>query len=389
MYQHFRRSGHTFKQVTIQPVEQLIYDSNTTSSYKIKARHLAELKWIKYLQTPFPLGLNDNIYQEGNISKNPDIDIFSILSIRKRKSRSHGIRRNGNIKRKSRVKLSVADLNVILLNSGRHSMLSRLTSLSIQSLKVLDEEADEHVIQTDPLYTVSYLIQSYTQHVLRPHIDSQSDHDRHFLKILFMNKGIDFIDLPSIFRDKHVVDSIPKYFKNSEVPVICYKYKKPVRSILFNYNKIVSDLDVLSNTPTNCDCNTSKYCYPNVGHIVTGDFGIIKDKRVRNIFLKGPKYRIPSDIDFNDCRGQIAEGIENYSVKWCRRENADPNSLTLWKRNIFNIIDSRIKFYEKNEHLLPPKPKYSVRHLKNGIQEFHSKFVFVPADKAANNIIIV
>ena len=134
LYQHFRISGHTFKQVTIQPVEQVIYDAYTTSSYKIKARHLAELKWIKQLQSPFPLGLNDNIYQEGNISNNPDIDIFSILSIRKRKSRSHGIRRNGNIKRKSKVQLSVADLNLILVNSGRHSMLSRLTSLSVQSL---------------------------------------------------------------------------------------------------------------------------------------------------------------------------------------------------------------------------------------------------------------
>ena len=65
-----------------------------------------------------------------------------------------------------------------------------------------------------------------------------------------LNKGIDFIDLPSIFRDNRVIDSIPKYFKNSEVPIICYKYNKPVRNIIFNYNKIVSDLDIQSNTPT-------------------------------------------------------------------------------------------------------------------------------------------
>ena len=46
----------------------------------------------KLLQTPFPLGFNDNIYHEGNISKMPDFDVFSLLEIRKRKSRSHGIR---------------------------------------------------------------------------------------------------------------------------------------------------------------------------------------------------------------------------------------------------------------------------------------------------------
>ena len=30
--------------------------------------------------------------------------------------------------------------------------------------------------------------------------------------------------------------------------------------------------------------------------------------------------------------------------------------------------------------------KSSFRHLKQGIQEFHRKYVLVPADKAANNI---
>ena len=148
-------------------------------------------------------------------------------------------------------------------------------------------------------------------------------------------------------------------------------------------------MDVHSNTPISCDCNNSKFCYANVGHVINGNFNIIKDKRIRKLFQKGPKYRFPSKIDFNACRGQIAESIETFCVKWCRRENANPNSLTLWKRNIFNIIDTRIKFYNTNEHLLPPKPKYSLRHLKKGIQDFHSKFVLVPADKASNNIIII
>ena len=34
-------------------------------------RHELELKWIKLIQTPHPLGFNDNIYHEGNISRLP------------------------------------------------------------------------------------------------------------------------------------------------------------------------------------------------------------------------------------------------------------------------------------------------------------------------------
>ena len=56
--------------------------------------------------------------------------------------------------------------------------------------------------------------------------------------------GIDFIDLPSIFQDKSVIQSIPTYFQNSEPPIICYKYNKPIRNTIFNFNKLVSDLDI-------------------------------------------------------------------------------------------------------------------------------------------------
>ena len=76
-----------------------------------------------------------------------------------------------------------------------------------------------------------------------------SNHIRSFIKIPFINKGIDFIDLPSIFQDKSVIQSIPTYFQNSEPPIICYKYNKPIRNTIFNFNKLVSDLDIHANTP--------------------------------------------------------------------------------------------------------------------------------------------
>ena len=60
---------------------------------------------------------------------------FSLLEIKKRNKRSHDKRKNGNFKRKHKTVLSHFDLN-ILLNSGRHQMLSKLTSLSISSLRV-------------------------------------------------------------------------------------------------------------------------------------------------------------------------------------------------------------------------------------------------------------
>ena len=60
-----------------------------------------------------------------------------------------------------------------------------------------------------------------------------------------------------------------------------------------------------------------------------------------------------------------------------------------WKLRIFNIVDKRIKFYSQNTNLLPSKIKSSFGHLRQGIQEFYRKYVLVPADKAANNVVVV
>ena len=138
LYQHFKRTCHSPNDVLVQPVENLTDDKNSSSRFKIIKRHETELKWIKLLQTPFPLGFNDNIYHEGNISKMPDFDVFSLLEIRKRKSRSHGIRKKGNGKRKKRAvkrsNTSLKDLSKVLEDHGRHSMLSFFKFLTYFSI---------------------------------------------------------------------------------------------------------------------------------------------------------------------------------------------------------------------------------------------------------------
>ena len=60
---------------------------------------------------------------------------------------------------------------------------------------------------------------------------------------------MEFIKLHSIFKDNLVISSIPNYFNNSETPIICYKYNKPIRSTIFNFIKIATELDIDSNTP--------------------------------------------------------------------------------------------------------------------------------------------
>ena len=208
-------------------------------------------------------------------------------------------------------------------------------------------------------------------------------------KILFINKGIEFIDIPSIFKDRSVTSSIPTYFQNSEPPIISYKYNKPIRNTVINFNKLVSDLDIHANTPETWDCKVSKLMYLAAGHIMTGNLKIISDSRIRYIISKGQKYRFPSRTDFKKFRKEIASTLNDFGNRWRKRKYVEPNALKEWKVSIFKIVDQHIKFYSQNTNLLPPKPKSTFQHLKQGMQDFHRKYVLVPAVKAANNVVIV
>ena len=148
----------------------------------------------KIITNTFSTG--NNIYHEGYISKMPDFDVFSHLKIRKRKSRSHGIRKKGNDKRKRRAvkssNTSLKYLSKVLEDHGRHIMLSLLSSLPIAALRILDTEANKFYDRNHQLYDAALLTRCYTQHALRPFIDFETNHKRHFINILFINKGIEF-----------------------------------------------------------------------------------------------------------------------------------------------------------------------------------------------------
>ena len=107
----------------------------------------------------------------------------------------------------------------------------------------------------------------------------------------------------------------------------------------------------------------SNYLYPSAGHVIAGNLNVILDARFCNIISKGPNKRFHSNIDFSKCRREIAASSNDFSNRWCKRENVKPDALKEWKINIFKIIATRISFYSHNIHLLPPKPKSSFRHL--------------------------
>ena len=72
--------------------------------------------------------------------------------------------------------------------------------------------------------------------------------------------------------------------------------------MIFNVNKLVSDLNIYANTPYSRECKDSKFIYPSAGHVITGNLKIIPDSRIRHIVS-----RVQS-IDFLPISISIAVG---------------------------------------------------------------------------------
>ena len=63
-------------------------------------------------------------------------------------------------------------------NKRSHQMLSKLASLSISSLRKLDDEANKFYDRKHDLDEAALLTRCYTQHALCPYIDSEINHIR-------------------------------------------------------------------------------------------------------------------------------------------------------------------------------------------------------------------
>ena len=87
----------------------------------------------KIIANATPFGFYDNIYQEDNKSRQPEIDFCSFWYSQTLNKRYHGIRKNGNLKCKNRHVLSLSVLSINLKWSGSNVALSRLVTLSISS----------------------------------------------------------------------------------------------------------------------------------------------------------------------------------------------------------------------------------------------------------------
>ena len=82
------------------------------------------------------------------------------------------------------------------------------------------------------------------------------------------------------------------------------------------------------------------------------------------------------------------ESIDLYAKNWSKREQVDLEYLSEWKDHLEELVTDRIS--NLKGHFESPQCKaLDQPDVKDTLHKLHASYVLFPADKAANNVIIV
>ena len=193
-----------------------------------------------------------------------------------------------------------------------------------------------------------------------------------------------------MLRSKSVTETVPAYFKEKEPPIISYTYRKTIDSKVFKFAStlLVLDYHQFHNNPSQCECKTSSHLYQPYGHVITGDLSIISNSKLRELIAKGPKYREPCKVDWDKNLSLLCEAVDQHALQWAKWEIIELSVLSSSKEMVKGQIEERISKLKQNFEQ-PAGKLLQNADVKACLSDLHNRYVFVPADKAPNNIIII
>ena len=372
-----------------------------------KLRKSREDEWIKKLRTIYPYGLNEKASDKETDSSTLQPAIGKLFPPLPRSSRFIRSRDNRNNHSSN---ISCNDfferLNYLVQHDIHNSFNEIRKTLNLTKKKVLKEIAF-HIMERDSDFITFYDNRFQIYHYILDIIDTKlykpptpihkKKAPKNVVPIRFVNKGLDDIHVPKIFRSAAVTSKLPEALQTDEdIPTCTMKLDPPIRSKILNYRETVSSLKIfvdddvsfVENLPS-CDCLNSEFCDPHHKHIVSGDLRIIRNSKLRKLISKGPNYREPKMQNFRKCRESIESSVTLAMDNLASRYNLPVNSFFAWKDKILELVDDRVRILNFWKTPSVTKPMLQDEEVLRSLSELHNKFVVVPIDKAANNVALI
>ena len=399
LYHHFNSDGHTLSDISIMPIEEVLLEPHEGITLASK-RLQREEYWYRELCTVFPYGLNDNVRGLGNVSGkvNEDLVVYALFNKLERKyKRRPALRKKGKVgigKVSTDVRNILHEYKCLGFTYRIRTYIMSLRKNRLKEVvRIVESLVFEEKLPTRILLLVRDLVtHRFTDKKMRSVIvghHEKTAENKGYVNVVFHNKGMDMIDLPSILNRKEVVKSIPSCVKDYS-PVVSYTYTRTIANRIFNNRRVVEELNFdVGTEDIECNCNSSEYRYEPAGHVVTGDLRIIRDVKLRELIRKGPNYREQNNINWEINVRHCKAAISKYRKKWARKECVDHRVLRDWERTVHECIENKVKQLKSKHINKRKKHVLDTRIHVNYLNQLHKEYVLVPADKAASNVIVV
>ena len=186
-------------------------------------------------------------------------------------------------------------------------------------------------------------------------------------------------------------DNLPSNFN---IPMVVYNLSPPIRSTMFNYKQFVLHLntDEFLKDPNSIKCCCNKYnsfINNHYGHIVTGNLNIANNERLRQLISKGPKYREPKQICFEEAREEIQTCINQFNEQISNDKGIHKNHFSEWESHVMSSVNKKNCTLKSKITCRSVKSIFSEYEVKNTLFSLKEYFVIVPIDKAANNVAFI
>ena len=410
LVQHFNSGSCKDAKFTMQVIELWDGDGRLANGKmcpdEAAKRRKRETEWMLKLRTIYPYGLNHKVTEKSNIKKLEDVDkiakgiLFPPLPrLVKRPTLAPRNMRVSNTNfdpdafvddMKSKF---LSNKNIVFYNtrvslfSLKKSHLKALADKLIDILPTCDD--DLHQLYAMALDVINSRI--YTP----PKSKEKRKPAKYQIKLPFSSKAMDFINLSKILHNNKIMDLGQNLISEEDIPMVVYKLQQPIRSSILNYNKFVStlNLDNFDRNPESIPCHCSdfddKFCDPHHKHIVTGDLNIIINVSLRNLIAKGPNFREPQKIDFDDARNSVLDRLDSFIDTISKVKKTPQASFLPWKEAVVENIDKNIEIAKRNFKPSDPESVLANSEAKKALAMLRKKFVLVPIDKASNNIALI
>jgi len=79
-----------------------------------------------------------------------------------------------------------------------------------------------------------------------------------------------------------------------------------------------------------CKCDRSRFSNGQLGHVITGDLGLIVDDGLRMAFSKGTKFRETPFLDLGEIKKQVRADIDSIAGTWAGKNKIGKARFNKW-----------------------------------------------------------